>query len=137
MHREEIKLHSNRTVRIILAIAGTIFVAVGILGMFLPLLPTTIFLLLAAWCYARSSEKFYHWLHHNKLFGKYLKNYRRGNGMTLLSKIVSLTLLWTTILYSALFATNKLYVQLILFAIAIGVTIHLLTIKTAKHIEQE
>ncbi len=137
MNRQEIKLHSNRTVRIILAIAGTIFVAVGILGMFLPLLPTTIFLLLAAWCYARSSEKFYHWIHYNKLFGKYLKNYRQGNGMTLTSKIISLTLLWAAILFSAFYTTDKLYVQLILFAIAIGVTIHLLTIKTANHIEQE
>ena len=137
MKEQEIKLHSNRTIRIILVIAGTLLVAIGILGMFLPLLPTTIFLLLAAWCYARSSEKFYHWLHENKLFGKYLTNYRKGNGMTLTSKIISLTILWLSISCSAFYATNKLYVQIILFAIAIGVTIHLLTIKTAQHLEQE
>ncbi|MCC6972236.1 MAG: YbaN family protein, partial [Phycisphaerales bacterium] len=68
---------------------------IGILGMFLPVLPTTIFFILAAWCFARSSEKFHHWLHHNRLFGKYLRNFRNGHGMTLGSKIFSIAFLWT------------------------------------------
>lgn len=129
---DEIKISANPFVRWILLISGTILLAIGILGMFLPLLPTTIFFILAAWCYARSSEKFYHWLHNNKYFGKYLSNYRRGNGMTVKSKVISLSILWAGIGYSALFATSNLYVRILLFLIAAGVTWHLLAIKTMK-----
>jgi len=129
---DELKINSNPLVRWILLISGTILLSIGILGMFLPLLPTTIFFILAAWCFARSSEKFYHWLHHNKFFGKYLSNYRRGNGMTIMSKIVSLLILWAGIGYSVIFATSILYIQILLLAIAIGVSWHLLSTKTMK-----
>ncbi|MEO6696277.1 MAG: YbaN family protein, partial [Ignavibacteria bacterium] len=97
---DELKINSNPVLRWVLLITGTILMGIGILGMFLPLLPTTIFFILAAWCYARSSEKIYNWLHHNKFFGKYLSNYRRGNGMTILSKTISLSMLWSGIGYS-------------------------------------
>jgi hypothetical protein len=134
-YSDEIKISQNRFLRWILVAAGTILVGIGILGMFLPLLPTTIFFILAAYCYARSSEKFYHWLHHNKFFGIYLRNYRKGNGMTLSSKIFSITLLWITILYSAFFAVDKIYVKILLLAIAVGVSWHLIAVKTAKRLE--
>ncbi len=129
---DDLKINSNPLVRWILLTSGTILLSIGILGMFLPLLPTTIFFILAAWCYARSSERFYHWLHHNKFFGKYLSNYRRGNGMTIMSKTVSLLILWAGIGYSVIFATSILYIQILLLAIAIGVSWHLLSIKTMK-----
>ncbi len=129
---DELKINSNPLVRWILLISGTILLSIGILGMFLPLLPTTIFFILAAWCFARSSEKFYHWLHHNKFFGKYLSNYRRGNGMTVLSKTISLIILWAGIGYSIIFATPILYIRILLLVIAIGVSWHLLAIKTMK-----
>lgn len=129
---DELKINSNPLVRWILLISGTILLSIGILGMFLPLLPTTVFFILAAWCFARSSEKFYHWLHHNKFFGKYLSSYRRGNGMTIMSKTVSLLILWAGIGYSVIFATSILYIQILLLAIAIGVSWHLLSIKTMK-----
>jgi uncharacterized membrane protein YbaN (DUF454 family) len=116
----------------VLGISGVILVGIGILGMFLPLLPTTIFFILAAWCFARSSEKFYYWLHHNRLFGKYLSNYRSGNGMTARSKIFSISFLWAGILASAIWGTQNLYVRILLLAIAVGVSWHLITIKTAK-----
>ncbi|MEO6694651.1 MAG: DUF454 family protein, partial [Ignavibacteria bacterium] len=74
----------------------------------------------------------YNWLHHNKFFGKYLSNYRRGNGMTILSKTISLSMLWSGIGYSVMFATSVLYIRILLLAIAIGVTWHLLSIKTFK-----
>lgn len=119
-------------VRIILLAGGFIFVGIGILGMFLPLLPTTIFFLLAAWCFARSSVKFYNWLHHNKLFGKYLSDYRLEKGMTLGSKIFSVSFLWVGIILSAIFATGNIYVRILLLIIAIGVSWHILAIKTIK-----
>lgn len=109
--------------------AGTILVGIGILGIFLPLLPTTVFFLMAAWCYARSSQKFYDWLHKNRLFGKYLKNYREGRGISRPSKISTIVVLWGGILYS-IFVTHSVPVQLVLAAIAIGVTIHIVMIPT-------
>jgi uncharacterized membrane protein YbaN (DUF454 family) len=130
---DQLDINQSRVLRWILVVSGIIFVGVGVLGMFLPLLPTTIFFLLAAWCFARSSRKFYHWLHNNKLFGKYLTAYRQGDGMTLISKVISLGILWLSIGYSIAYATELLYVRILLAAIAIGVTWHLLTIKTAKN----
>jgi uncharacterized membrane protein YbaN (DUF454 family) len=119
--------------RWILIISGFVLTGIGIAGMFLPLLPTTIFLLLAAWCFARSSEKFYKWLHNNRLFGKYLSDYSSGKGMTLRSKVFSISFLWLGLILSGIFATEVLFVRILLLFIGIGVTWHLLAIKTADH----
>ncbi len=130
--KEEFRPHHNRMIRWVLIISGVVLVGIGILGMFLPLLPTTIFFILAAWCFARSSEKFHVWMHTNRLFGKYLSNYSSGQGMTLKSKIFSIAFLWTGILVSGLFLTQNLYIRILLMLIVIGVTWHLIVIKTAK-----
>jgi uncharacterized membrane protein YbaN (DUF454 family) len=114
----------------VLVTSGTLFVAIGVIGIFVPLLPTTVFFLLAAYCYARSSEKFYYWLLNNKWFGSYIRNYREKKGITLRVKVVSILVLWFTILYSAIFVVENIYVRIGLLVIAIGVTIHLLTIRT-------
>jgi len=127
----EVKISHKPIVRWTLLLAGTVLVGIGILGIFLPLLPTTVFFLMAAWCYARSSHTFYNWLHHNKYFGKYLKNYREGKGISRSSKISTIIILWGGILYS-IFVTHSLIIQLILLAIAIGVTIHIVMIPTNK-----
>ncbi|UCD13738.1 MAG: YbaN family protein [Thermoplasmatales archaeon] len=123
---------SNQLIRWVLITAGTIFLGLGILGIFLPILPTTPFLLLAAACYARSSEKFYNWLINNKWFGSYIKNYREGKGVPLKIKVYTISLLWITILFSAFFIVRILWVKVLLILIAVGVTIHVLTIKTYK-----
>ena len=115
----------------LLVLIGTICVALAILGMFLPVLPTTPFLLLAAVCYARGSKRFYHWLTTNRWCGRYIRNYREGKGIPLKQKLFSILLLWLTIGYSV-WAVSLWWVQLILVAIAGGVTIHLTTIKTFK-----
>jgi uncharacterized membrane protein YbaN (DUF454 family) len=104
----------------------------GILGILLPLLPTTPFLLLAAACYAKGSKRFYNWLLNNKFFGKYIINYREGRGIPIKSKIATIILLWLTISYSVIFVVTIFIVQLLLILIAIGVTYHILTIKTLK-----
>jgi len=132
---DELNISKNPALRWLLLVAGTIFVAIGVLGMFLPLLPTTVFLLLAAYCYARSSARFYHWLHHNRFFGKYLRNYRQGRGLTISSKVTTLIVLWAAILYSAFFAVNQIYVRILLFIIAAGVSWHILTVKTARNLQ--
>lgn len=130
--KNDLKISSNPAVRIIFLAAGTILVGIGILGMFLPLLPTTIFFILAAWCFARSSEKFHFWIHNNRFFGKYLSDYMQNKGMTLRSKLFSISFLWAGILISVLFATDILYIRILLLLIAAGVTWHLISIKTAE-----
>jgi len=118
--------------RILLAIAGTICVGLGIVGIFVPVLPTTPFLLLAAACYARSSKRFYSWLLNNKWFGSYIRNYLERKGVPLRVKVVTVTLLWITIGCSVAFAVEILAVKLILALIAIGVSIHILSVRTLK-----
>jgi uncharacterized membrane protein YbaN (DUF454 family) len=113
------------TNRILLIACGTISVALGVLGVLLPLLPTTPFLLLAAACYARSSEQLYDWLLGNRWFGRYIRNYREGKGIPLKRAAVAIALLWLTIGYTAIVAVSLWWVRLILVAIAGGVTVHL------------
>ncbi|MDD4490661.1 MAG: YbaN family protein [Paludibacter sp.] len=115
-----------------LIVIGFISVGLGILGMFLPLLPTTPFLLLAAACFAKSSKRFYYWLLNNKWFGSYLKNYREGKGIPLKIKIMALSFLWSTILLSTIFFLDNIYLRILLISIAVGVTIHISLIKTKK-----
>jgi len=129
---DEISVHQNPVVRWTLLIGGFVLLGIGVLGMFLPLLPTTVFFLLAAWCFARSSERFHYWLHNNRFFGKYLANYRSKGGMTRGSKIFSIVFLLAGISVSVLFLTENLYIRILLAAIAVGVTWHLLTIKTIE-----
>ena len=132
IQQDEIKLVENPVLRLLLFISGFILIGVGVLGMFLPLLPTTVFLLLAAWCFARSSERFYRWVHYNRLFGKYIRDYQTGRGMTKGSKIVTISVLWIGILISAYWGTDSLYIRLLLIAIAAGVTWHLVVMKSAN-----
>jgi len=124
---------SNKFLRYLLIISGTISLVFGIIGIVLPILPTTPFLLLAAACYARSSQRFYKWLMKNKWFGNYIKNYREGRGVPLKFKIFTISLLWITILFSIYYVIDNFWVEIILFMIAVGVTTHIITIKNYKH----
>jgi len=136
LKKDEIFLNKGKITsklsRLALLLAGNFFVAFGILGIFLPLLPTTPFLLLAAACYIRSSERFYNWLMNNKWLGNYIKNYREKKSIPLKVKVLSLSFLWLTIGYSVLFVVNIFLLRVILILIAIGVTIHVLSIRTLK-----
>ncbi len=123
---------TSKFIRRVMIIAGSFFVGLGILGIFLPVLPTTPFLLLAAACYAKSSKRFYNWLINNKWLGNYIKNYREGKGVPLKVKVLSISFLWFTIGYSVVFVVNTFLIQGILILIAIGVTIHVLSIRTFK-----
>jgi uncharacterized protein len=111
---------------------GTLSVGIGFVGIFIPLLPTTAFLLLAAWSYARSSERFYKWLLGNRMFGKYLTSYLEGRGVPVKTKFLSLSMLWIAILSSVLFFVENIYVNLLLIGIAAGVSYHILTLPMYK-----
>lgn len=118
--------------RVLLIIVGTAAVIVGMIGIFLPLLPTTPLLLLAAACYAASSERFYSWLMANRLFGAHLKNYREGRGMSARVKMGTLSLMWASMGLSIYFFVESLPIKLLLLGIAAAVSVHVLMIKTAK-----
>ena len=120
----------QKWVRIVLIVGGTSSVAIGILGVFVPILPTTPFLLLGAACYARSSQKFYDWLLNNKYFGNYIRNYRERKGIPLKGKVLAVALLWATIGCSVAFAVELLFVRVLLIVIAIGVSIHIFSLRT-------
>jgi hypothetical protein len=109
---------------------GIISVGLGTAGVFLPLLPTTPFLLLAAACFIRSSDRLYQWLIHNRWFGSYIRNYREHRALPLRAKVIALILLWTTMSYSVFaLAVNKV-LQVSLLLIAAVVTVYLLSLKT-------
>jgi len=120
--------------RWLLIVAGTLCVILGAIGAVLPLLPTTPFLLLAAACYIRSSPRMYRWLHENRIFGAYLSRYRAGEGLPFKAKVSILLLLWASLSYSSFVAlpARLWWVRLILLGVGIGVTTHILRIKTYR-----
>jgi len=115
-----------------LIFAGTVCVGLGVLGMLLPLMPTTVFLLAAAYCYARSSERFHTWLLSNRLFGSYISNYKAGRGISLRQKAFTLTSLWLSIGFSIWTINASFWITLLLLATAVAITAHVVLIKTYR-----
>ena len=118
--------------RWILIVLGSIFVAIAVVGIFVPLLPTTDFLLLAAACYIRSSDKMYNKLINNPVFGPAIKNYSEKRGMSNNDKIKAIAGIWIFIAISAVFFIEKIWLDLTLYAIALGVSLYLLSLKKVK-----
>jgi uncharacterized membrane protein YbaN (DUF454 family) len=110
--------------------AGFCTFILGVIGIFLPLLPTTPFLLLSAAFFLRSSDRLYRWITNHKVFGKYIKYYFEYRAVTKRSKIITLGFLWAVILSSILFIADSLWLKIILAAVAVGVTIHIVTMRT-------
>jgi len=125
-------LSRGRLARTLFVVTGTAFLGLGIVGIFLPMVPTTPFLLLAAVCYARGSKRFYDWLLNNRVFGTYVRNYREGKGIRLRVKALALALLWATITYSAFFVAPNIPVRVLLLVIAFAVTLHILKVRTLR-----
>ena len=128
------KLNKNKLIRLIFVFLGSIFVGLAVIGIFIPGLPTTPFLILAAYFYIRSSNKLYNWLINNKILGVYIKGYLSGKGMPLRAKIVSLMLMWIFGSFAVLYGIpNSLaFVKIIVFIILLIGTIFLLRVKTFK-----
>lgn len=125
-------MESIKFKKVVLIAAGSLCVLLGIIGILAPILPTTPFLLLAAYLYARSSERFLHWLLTNRLFGRYIDNYRSGRGIPLLQKVLTILALWLTIGLSILYVVENWWVRGVLLIIAIGVSTHLIRVKTYR-----
>ena len=122
----------NKTARYLYLIFGFILVGIGVLGIFLPLLPTAIFLIMASACFMRSSPKAAAWLKNNRWLGGYVRNYIDKTGLTITSKIAHIVILWISISFSAYYVTEDTWIRLLLLFIAIAVSIHLIMIKTSR-----
>ncbi len=111
---------------------GIVFVIIGTIGIVLPLLPTTPFLLLAATCFSKGSKRFYDKLINHKILGPYIRDYKSGKGIPIRVKVTSITLLWLGILFSAVVVVPVWIGKVVLLIIAIAVTYHILKIRTKK-----
>jgi uncharacterized protein len=116
---------SSKLPRWFLITAGILCVIVAVIGIFLPLIPTTPLLLLAAACFVRSSDRLYRWLTTHKVFGKVVHDYYEHRVVSRRAKTLALTLLWITIGSTILFAIDALWLRGLLLAIAIAVTAHI------------
>ncbi|KPK87902.1 MAG: hypothetical protein AMS27_01110 [Bacteroides sp. SM23_62_1] len=116
----------------LLIISGSIFLGLGFIGIFVPGLPTTPFLLLAAGCYVRSSDRLYSWLLNHRLFGKHIKNFRETRSISLRGKLISLILMWIMIGVSVVFFIDNLTVRIIIFTLGLIGTLVLLSIPTLR-----
>jgi len=132
MNKPEGKRKLSSLKKVIFIVAGTVSLGLGAVGVFLPILPTTPFLLLSAACYYKGSEHMHRWLLSNELFGSYIRNYKEGKGISQTTKILTLFLLWITICFSAFYMVRNFPIQVVLFAIAIAVTIHVITLPTFR-----
>ncbi|MAX98690.1 MAG: hypothetical protein CMI08_05690 [Oceanospirillaceae bacterium] len=109
---------------------GWLSVALGVAGIFLPVLPTTPFLLLAAACFVRTSPRFYRWLVEHPKLGRYVIYYLDGKGMPLKAKVYTLILMWSTMMLTAFVLTDRLTIKILLPLIGLGVSIYILRLPT-------
>ncbi|MEG0807616.1 MAG: YbaN family protein [Alistipes sp.] len=119
--------------KFLLIVLGALSLALGVVGIFVPLLPTTPFLLLSAALWIRSSPRLYAWLLANRYLGEYIRNFRENHALPLRAKIVTLALLWATMLYCICWLlTAWWWAQALLLVVAVGVTWHILSFATLK-----
>ena len=116
--------------KIFLLIAGTITLILGIIGIILPILPTTPFLLLSATCYCKSSKKLYTWLLEHKVLGIYIRSYILYSAITIQAKIISIIALWGVMSSTIIFFIDPTWLRILLIFIAVGVTTYILRIQT-------
>ena len=114
----------------LLVIIGLLSLILGIVGIVVPLLPTTPFLLLSATCFFKGSDRLYKWLMNHKYLGEYIRNYQEYKAIPLKTKIISISLLILTISYSIIFIVESIYIRVLLALIAILVITHILHFRT-------
>ncbi len=125
------KIHLKKYLLIFL---GSVSLVLGTIGIFIPVLPTTPFLLLASFCYVRSSERLYKWLINHKIFGAYIYSYLTYRAVPKNTKIGTIVFLWSTLIVSMIIV-HSLHIRLFLTIVGIAVTIHLVTLKTLSREE--
>jgi hypothetical protein len=120
----------KRAKQAVYLIIGTLALVLGAIGLFLPVLPTTPFVILAAACYLRSSKRMHAWILQSRLFGETIENFQAGRGLKRDTKIRALVLMWATISISAFFFVDQLIFRGAMFLVAAGVTVYLLRLPT-------
>jgi hypothetical protein len=111
-------------------IVGTIALVIGAIGLFLPVVPTTPLVLLAAACYYRGSDRLHNWILSSRWFGETIKNYQEGRGLTRDTKVRAISMMWVMILISAWSFVDSLFVRVAIICVAIGVTVYLVRLPT-------
>lgn len=131
-YSEEVQLASTRGTRLAFLGLGHACVALGVIGLFLPVMPTTVFLLAGAACYARASARFYNRLLNNRIFGPVIVDWRHHRAMTLKAKTIAITFIAVTIGATIGFAAKALWLRLLLAGIALGVVTFLVRIRRRR-----
>ena len=125
-------IKENRLLRILWVTFGFLMVILGIIGALLPVIPGTIFFILAAVCFAKSSEKFYKMLIHNKWIGPHLQNYLEEKFIPIRTKIVAISFLWLSVTVSSIYFVSAFWERVPMFLFAIGMTIYLVMHRSKK-----
>lgn len=119
----------NPVIRYVLLAIGWLSVALGVIGIFLPLLPTTPFLLLAAACFMRSSKRFYLWLVNHRQLGPWIVDYLNGQGIPLKGKVYTISLMWLSIGLSC-YLVPLFWARAFMLTSAVLVSLYILSRKT-------
>jgi uncharacterized membrane protein YbaN (DUF454 family) len=121
----------NPAKKALLVAAGSVSLALAVLGLFLPLLPTTPFLLLASACYVRSSERLHGWLVGNRVLGAYIRNFQERRGIPLRGRVITVVVLWLPLLYSV-YRLDLLWLEALLVAMGLVWSVLILRMKAVK-----
>lgn len=120
----------KKFVKSLFLIIGISSLVLGFIGIFLPVLPTTPFILLSAYCFAKSSERFHRYIMQHKLFGKMVSDFYEKKIIPVKTKIIALTLMWTTLSLSVIFFMPYIWVKLVVIGIGVAVTVYLLSFRS-------
>ena len=132
MQSSELEIKSNPFIRFLWLSLGLLFTVVGLIGLIVPGLPTTLFMIIAAACFFRSSKRLFNWVLNNKYFGKYVKDFRDGRGMPRKAKFIALGFIWLFVSISVFVGIpdHLVYVKIITFLAACTGTGVIITLPT-------
>ena len=122
----------SRALRIVLMGLGLLFVGIGFVGAFLPLVPTTGPILLAAFLFSISSVRFDHWLTHHRIFGPIVRDWRAGRGFTMRLKVAAIVAIAVTFTITVAFAIDSTLVRVLLIGLAVGLVVYILQLPTKQ-----
>ncbi len=114
----------------LLILLGGLSLVLGVIGIFLPVLPTTPFLLLTAALWCRGSERLYRWLLAQPRLGSYIRNFREHRAIPLRAKVVTVTLVWLSLTYCAIVVAGVWWLRALFLLIAAATTWHILSYRT-------
>ena len=124
----------SRALRIVLMGLGLLFVGIGFVGAFLPLVPTTGPILLAAFLFSISSVRFDHWLTHHRIFGPIVRDWRAGRGFTMRLKVAAIVAIAVTFTITVAFAIENPVVRVLLIGLAVGLVVYILQLPTKRQV---